>query len=90
MDSVVDHAKENERERLGCYYFTVVRSDLIVGEHGVGSDGLLFDDEGSHNFREETQRKIKAYDLVDLVISIINDEWRYGYMTDSDGICDYF
>jgi hypothetical protein len=90
VDSVVNHAGENERNKSGCYYFTVVRSDLIVREHGVGTDERHFDDVNCRNFLEETRRKIKAYDFVDLVISIINDEWRYMYWTGPDGICGMF
>ena len=90
VDSVVDHAEEGERMKSGCYYFTVVRSDLIVREHGVGADDRYFDDIKSLNFMEETRRKVKAYKFVDLVISIINQEWRYMYGAGSDGICDVF
>jgi hypothetical protein len=70
VDSGVDHTGEDERRGLGCCYFNVVRRDLITSEAGAGPDDLHFDDEECRNLMEETRRKIKVHDFVDLVIYI--------------------
>lgn len=90
VDSVVDHADAMEREELGCYYFTVVMSNFTFREARSGHSKFFLDYEDYTHWLEETQRKYKAWDLVDVCALIADDRWQYGSPQSADGIYEAY